>query len=116
MGKTFKIVGDDISDGYHTFDELYIHRCLLFINLCLTQPEMARWKPEPSFGEWFCLYWESPKGQISYHIPNKYLPWVEANIQRDDDHKFDGHTSDDVIQRLCKLAARKSLAKGTGEG
>ena len=29
--KIFKIVNGDISDGYHTFDELYKHRCLLWI-------------------------------------------------------------------------------------
>lgn len=29
--KAFKIVGNDLSDGYHTFDELYDHRCLLFL-------------------------------------------------------------------------------------
>lgn len=39
MSKKFQIEGGDISDGYHTFDELYEHRCLLFIRLCLLQPD-----------------------------------------------------------------------------
>ena len=31
--KTFTIKNGDISDGYHTFDELYEHRIALFITL-----------------------------------------------------------------------------------
>ena|SRR3990167_11204329 len=102
--KAFYLVDGDISDGYHTFEELYNHRCLLFVNLCLMDPHNAYWKPEPSFGEWFCLYFELPKAQISYHIPNKYLPLVDGKIDRDDEHKFDGHTSDDVVARLYERA------------
>lgn len=99
--KTFKIVGNDISDGYHTFDELYEHRCLLFLNLCLHHRVECYWKPD--FEGWFCLYWESPKGQISYHLPNKLLPLVERVIKRDDLHKWDGHKSEDVIKRLMEM-------------
>lgn len=39
MSKTFKIQNNDISDGYHTFDELYEHRVLLYLNLCLHNPD-----------------------------------------------------------------------------
>ena len=99
---TFKIVGDDISDGYHTFGELYDHRCLLFLNICLGFPGDCAWKPD--FEGWFCLYWESPSGQISYHIPNKYLPLVENKLRRDDHHVWDEHTGKDVVARLEKLA------------
>ena len=31
MGKQFEIQDNDISDGYHTFSELYEQRALLFI-------------------------------------------------------------------------------------
>lgn len=101
--KTFKIVNGDVSDGYHTFDELYEHRCLLFINLCLTAPTQAAWKPD--YEGWFCLYFETPFGQISYHIPERYLPLVEGTIHRNAT-TYDGHTSHDVIQRLYKMACR----------
>lgn len=98
MSKTFKIVDGDISDGYHTFNELYDHRCWLFLNLCLTDPKKCFWKPD--FEGWFCLYWESPHGQISYHLPNKMLHWAEGAFERRDDHKWDGHKSSDVLFRL----------------
>lgn len=102
MEKTFKIVGNDISDGYHTFEELYDHRCLLFLNLCLKDLGNCFWKPD--FEGWFCLYWESPQGQISYHLPNKLLPLVEKDIRRDDNHQWDGHKGCDVLSRLRSLA------------
>lgn len=102
MGKTFVIKDGDISDGYHTFDELYEHRCLLFLMICLTFRFKAIWKPH--YEGWFCLYWESPVGQISYHLPNKLLPFVEGRIERDDNYKWDGHTSNDTIERLIKIA------------
>lgn len=104
MSKQFKIVGNDISDGYHTFDELYEHRCLLFLVIARACSSKCFWRPD--FDGWFVLYWESPEGQISYHIPNKHLPIVENFIDRDDDHKFDGHTSPDVIQRLSTIIAK----------
>lgn len=98
MSKTFKIVKGDMSDGYHTFDELYEHRCLLFIQLCLMQPESSAWRLD--YEGWFCLYTYMPKGQISYHCPVKYLDLVKEKIQMKNDIIFDGHTSADVIKRL----------------
>jgi len=98
--KTFKIVNNDISDGYHTFDELYDHRCLLFINLCLLQPEKSAYKFDPAFGDWFCLYLEMPKGQISYHIHEKHLPLIAGRIPLDQSYVWDGHTSAQVLERL----------------
>lgn len=98
--KTFKIVNNDISDGYHTFDELYDHRCLLFVNLCLMQPEKCAYKHDDDFGDWFCLYLETPKGQVSYHIPHKLLKLVDSKIKCDPDYVWDGHTSAQVLERL----------------
>jgi hypothetical protein len=97
--KTFQIKDNDISDGYHTFNELYDHRCLLFINLCLAAVNFrSAWKQD--YEDWFCLYLETPKGQISYHVPNKYLHLVADKIPHNSDYAWDGHTSEDVIERL----------------
>lgn len=96
--KTFKIVDNDISDGYHTFSELYDHRCLLFIRLCLMTPEKALWRDH--FNGWFALYLELPEGQISYHIPEKYLTLIQDKILNSALNPFDGHTSQTVINRL----------------
>lgn len=108
--KTFKIVGNDISDGYHTFDELYDHRCLLYIAmaLLLKQKGDGLCFVKEHFAGWDLLVLE-PEGkpQISYHIPLKY-----AALYRDivpevaiKDHKYDGHTSKDVLERLIYIIA-----------
>ncbi len=96
--KTFKVVNGDISDGYHTFDELYEHRCLLFINLCLMDKDNCFLKKDHYKG-WDCIYWLSPSGQISYHVPVSMRPLYEKTFlatPRD----YDGHESKDVIFRL----------------
>ena len=100
--KTFKIVGDDISDGYHTFTELYEHRCLLFLNLALRDPESCAWKED--YEGWFCLYWQSGAGQVSYHLPIKYLPLVKLKIKAVTQPIYDGHDSREVAKRLDALA------------
>jgi len=96
--KTFKIIDGDISDGYHTFDELYEHRVLLYLNLCLKDAKNCYWKQDHK--DWFCLYWESPQGQISYHLPNKYIDIAQKHFKHDEDHVFDGHNGELVLSRL----------------
>lgn len=117
-------------DGYHTFNELYEHRIQLWITLCeainsmvsaakMYDPlEAARrgiiipvWRSknhsdgEPSFGgEWFLLGIGKEKGrQITYHLPIDR--WDETGFAETLDRapEFDGHTSDDVINRLKSL-------------
>lgn len=92
----------EISDGYHTFNELYEHRVLLWINLVQLQHPDICYLVENHYEGWFLLGVETPVGQLSYHCPNKHLDLVE-NIPRRQP-EFDGHTSEDVIERLKWLA------------
>lgn len=103
IGKNFKVVGNDISDGFHTFDELYEHRCLLFINLCLMNVSASAWKPH--YEGWPCLMMQTKYGQISYHVPEKFLFLFDKVIDKKE-FKWDGHTSEDVISRLQKMAVQ----------
>lgn len=97
-----------ISDGYHTFDELYEHRNLLFINLCLAS-EMPVWiKQEEDFPGYFCLYMKLFSGQISYHIPNKYRHLIEDRATGHPED-WDGHTSENVIERLLGDAGMEPM-------
>jgi hypothetical protein len=105
MSKTFKIVGDDISDGYHTFDELYDHRCLLFINLCLSHSAWAYWRPH--WEGWPLLGLDLPTGQVTYHIPEKFLPLVKGQI-KECGPEWDGHDSNEAMCRLKIWAERRS--------
>lgn len=103
MSKTFKIVGEDISDGFHTFDELYEHRCLLFINLCLAYPGLAYWRPH--YDGWPLIGLDAQAGQMTYHVPEKYLPLFKDRI-KEGGPEWDGHTAQDVVKRLAKCAER----------
>lgn len=98
MSKSFKIVNGDLSDGYHTFDELYEHRIALYLALAREAEWPAFYKLD--YEGWFCLFLETPKGQISYHIPNSYLETVKAFASVSPEHKWDGHSSEDVLERL----------------
>lgn len=86
-----------ISDGYHTFDELYEHRCLLFIRLCLDHTEDAFWRHH--YPGWPLLGIDTPEGQVTYHVPERFLPLFSERI-KEGGPAFDGHTSADVVQRL----------------
>lgn len=102
-----------ISDGYHTFDELYDHRITLFIALCrladLHEGAFPVWRSkmhsDGSFMDgWFILGLEKAKGnQITYHLPIER--WDETNFAEtlEKAPDFDGHTSQDVLARLKDL-------------
>lgn len=100
---------DDVYDGYHTINELYDHRCALFVLLAITVKDTYQvcYKIDQQSPGWFILYIESPFGQISYHIPNKMLPNViESGVVLDQNHEWDGHTSKVALQRLTDWLSR----------
>lgn len=90
----------EVSDGHHTMEELYEHRNLLFIALCrhLDSDDyfIYRWKVDE---DWFLLTTTRPS--ISYRLPMKY--WDLCDFAFTEQVEFDGHTSDDVLERLKGL-------------
>lgn len=109
-----------ISDGYHTFGELYEHRITLFIAYCkilsnLFSPERISgskniiWRSKlhsdgSEFKGWFMLGIYKEKGeQITYHLP--ISEWENTNFAEtlDKAPEWDGHTSEDVLTRLKNL-------------
>lgn len=105
-----------LSDGYHTFEELYEHRHALLLALMRTMPECfcASWKHsdgEPCFGgdDWFIICGQLPNGaQISYHLPARLWDAAVATGCRlpDCSPLWDGHSSADVVNRLLHFAIR----------
>lgn len=96
-----------ISDGYHTFDELYNHRHLLWINLLLANKDIS-FKTRRNFeGEewegWFIAGIQMPDKQITYHIPVTFWDMLPVN-ELERNFGFDGHTGQDVIDRLREAA------------
>jgi hypothetical protein len=103
-----------ISDGYHTFAELYEHRHALFLALVSTMPEcfvMSRFHSDGKlcFGshEWFIVIGELPTGdQISYHLPASLWDIAEkTGVQVVEKAlEWNGHTSEDVVDSLFTYA------------
>lgn len=97
-----------ISDGYHTFGELYEHRITLFIALCRIVQDCTLkyvWRYQTD-KDWFLLGIDKAEGhQITYHLPMS--KWKETEfactLTEKEKPQFDGHTSQDVLDRLNKL-------------
>lgn len=93
------------SDGYHTFDELYEHRCLLFIAFGKSLPLLHSWKSlrhedGSQWEGWFIAGIDLPNGQtITYHLPQRLWDLCSF-VDRDRAPEWDGHTSDDVLERI----------------
>ena len=102
-----------VSDGYHTFDELYDHRVTLFIALCkaLMRSDKAVdvWRSRKhsdgsSYDGWYVLGIGKVSGkQITYHLPNTTWDETEFADTRIMAPEFDGHTPKDVLLRLMRL-------------
>ena len=99
----------DISDGFHTFNELYRYRMLYnaaFFNLLAKETNINICKSryhsdgKPCFGGgWFIVVAELPTGQISNHYDIKY--WDLFKIPETDvPPVYDSHTPGQAADRL----------------
>ncbi len=103
---TIPCATSEISDGYHTFGELYDHRCLLFVALMQAHPALA-WRSrlhDDGSGHpgWWVGGMRLPTGDISYHLPDTFWSLLNDTAVRTFERAplWDGHTSADVLIRL----------------
>lgn len=100
--------GGDISDGYHTFNELYHHRAILFSVICNMYPERA-WKSKQHdtgdmYEGMFIVGIETPEGQATYHYDlDPYWDLFKVK-ELDKAPKWDGHTPEEAIRRIATLS------------
>lgn len=103
--KTFQIKDNDISDGYHTFNELYLHRHALFCAfLKETHYESGKSKTHAdgsAYEGWFLAWVMLPDGQVSYHLPVEW--WTTCPAKEKTPPPYDGHTQAHVLERLVAL-------------
>ena len=105
---------NQVSDGYHTFQELYEHRCLLWVNL-LNRINQHKHSNETAYKTrkddqgnemkgWFIAALNIPGDmQLTYHLPENL--WSLLNIpEMEKNHNYDGHSSKDVATRLVMMA------------
>ena len=122
-----------LSDGYHTFDELYefrkVYNAVLFnewaaplmsklaamergeivqANMVFAKYDVHKsWKHSDGGlcfgGGWFIVVAVLPTGQISNHYEAKDWDLFKIPETETAKHEFDGHTSNDVLERLKLL-------------
>lgn len=110
--ETYVAATGSISDGYHTFDELYSHRHTLFLAFL----NEARYNMTDvfcslkhgdgtSYPGYMLVGATLPTGQISYHLPTAYLDTINSmgldiDILDTAPVMWDGHTAEDVVTRI----------------
>jgi hypothetical protein len=123
IGKKLNLDTNLISDGYHTFGELYEHRIELFITICkiicdfykiglissTTPGDLCVWRSlkhsdGSGFDGWFILGIAKAKGeQITYHLPMSKWDRCLFAEELELAPEWDGHTANDVLERLKLL-------------
>lgn len=99
-----------ISDGSHTFGELYHHRAILSATIFNANIDVA-WKSKrhddgDMIKGFFIVGIDTPEGQFTYHYPLEYWSYFKVK-KMNYAPVWDGHSSDDV-ERLLSLVNSKS--------
>ena len=100
----------DFSDGYHTFNELYHHRAVLFSVICNSRPEIS-WKSKlhhdgTMYDGMFIVGIQTSQGQATYHY-NIDPYWEMFSVpELPAAPEWDGHTSDQAIERIGSLTTQ----------
>ena len=96
---------EDLSDGFHTFRQLYYQRMMLFATIVKQNRDKA-WKSlrhedgELCFGgEWFIVGIDTPEGSYTYHYEINYYSLFDCQELERAKH-WDGHTEKDVTRLL----------------
>lgn len=101
-----QIKNGTLSDGYHTFNELYDHRAILFSIIC-NQNKAIAWKSKKHddgtmFDGMFIVGIKTPLGQYTYHYDIKPY-WEMFDVEElENAPKWDGHQPKD-IDRLFSI-------------
>lgn len=106
---------DDVSDGFHTFRQLYYQRMMLFATIVKQNKDKA-WKSlrhedgELCFGGgWFIVGIDTPEGSYTYHYETNFYSLFDCTELECAKH-WDGHTEKDVA-RLLSLAQEPFMNK-----
>lgn len=108
---------DDLSDGFHTFRQLYYQRMVLFATIVKQNKDKA-WKSlrhedgELCFGGgWFIVGIDTPEGSYTYHYEDNYYSLFDCEELERSKH-WDGHTEKDVTRLLALPSAQPERKTG----
>lgn len=93
----------DISDGFHSIDELYYHRMILFAALCKAYKNNAwkSWKHHDGtmYDDYFICGIETVQGDYTYHYHKDH--WDQFDVREVAlAPVWDGHKPEDVTRLL----------------
>lgn len=97
---------EDISDGYHSYKELYQHRELLFSIICRLFSEKS-WKSKAHAdgsmdAGWFIVGITTDDGDYTYHY--RIDDWDMFPVKElENAPEYDGHTPKDITRLLSLL-------------
>ena len=109
-----------LSDGYHTFNELYHHRALLFASICLTSMKHFAWKSlqhsdpnDKMYDGMFIVGVTTPFGQATYHYNiDPYWEIFKDVPELERAPVYDGHTPSEAIERIYRFAGLLGIQSG----
>ena len=99
-----KLKTGDLSDGYHTYNELYHHRAVLF-SVIVNQNKEIAWKSKKHhdgtmYDGMFIVGIDTPQGQYSYHYDiEPYWNMFDCK-ELDNAPVWDGHEPKDIDRLL----------------
>lgn len=109
-----------LSDGYHTFSELYDYRMIynaLIVNSYAKQglynchkSKRHSTKEECFGGGWFVVMMTLPTGQVSNHYEMKYWDLFHCE-EREFADEWDGHTPQQAFERMVQFARMEANGK-----
>lgn len=112
----------EVSDGYHTFNQLYYQRAILFATI-VNQNKDRAWKSYKhedgkycfdKDGEWFIVGIDTPLGSYTYHYSKEYWDYFDCE-ELECGKPWDGHTEEDVTRLLSLLSVTPQPKRGKWE-
>lgn len=103
------ISAGEISDTYHTFNELYHHRAILFATVVnAREGNNDCWKSKhhhdgSMYDGMFIVGINTPAGQATYHYDIEPYWDMFHCIELEQAPEWDGHTPNDAIERIKSL-------------
>ena len=104
----------EVSDGYHTFNELYDFRLAYNAALFNEWGAQGKYNVQRSIkhsdgeycfgGGWFIVVADTPCGQISNHYEIKHWDLFYDVPKVDIPMPYDGHTANNSLERLLNLS------------
>lgn len=102
-------VSGDTSDGYHTYDELYYHRMMLFAVICNTYKDRA-WKSKKHadgtmYDDYFIAGITTNEGDYTYHYHLDNWEFFDVP-EVPNSPEWDGHKPEDITRLLTLVGSK----------